>query len=164
MSVAWGSLAVPRCGEAVPSVSSDVCAPGGLRGKDPACQCRRRRRGGLHGAPAAVKTVGRNRVPGSERRPAHSSEMATHSSVLAWKIPWTEKPGWLQSGGLRESATAEHAWGLIFSRVLCLVFSSVQFSRSVVSDSLGPHESQHARPRCPSSTPGVHSDSRPSSQ
>ena len=41
--------------------------------------------------------------------------------------------------------------------------SSVQFSRSVVSDSLGPHESQHARPPCPSPTPGVHSDSRPSS-
>ena len=38
--------------------------------------------------------------------------------------------------------------------------SSVQFSCSVVSDS----ESQHARPPCPSPTPGVHSDSRPSSQ
>ena len=42
--------------------------------------------------------------------------------------------------------------------------SSVQFSRSVVSDSLRPHESQHARPPCPSPTPGVHPDSRPSSQ
>ena len=43
-------------------------------------------------------------------------------------------------------------------------FSSVQFSRSVVSDSLRPHESQHARPPCPSPTPGDHSDSCPSSQ
>ena len=43
-------------------------------------------------------------------------------------------------------------------------FNSVQFTRSVVSDSLQPHESQHARPPCPSPTPGVHSDSRPSSQ
>ena len=43
-------------------------------------------------------------------------------------------------------------------------FSSVQFSRSVVSDSLRPHELQHARPPCPSPTPGVHSDSSPSSQ
>ena len=43
-------------------------------------------------------------------------------------------------------------------------FSSVQFSHSVVSDSLGPHKLQHARPPCPSPTPGVHSDSRPSSQ
>ena len=33
-----------------------------------------------------------------------------------------------------------------------------------MSDSLRPHESQHARPPCPSPTPGVHSDSRPSSQ
>ena len=30
-------------------------------------------------------------------------EMATHSSILAWKIPWTEEPGRLQSMGLRES-------------------------------------------------------------
>ena len=43
-------------------------------------------------------------------------------------------------------------------------FGEVQFSRSVVSDSLRSHESQHARPPCPSPTPGVHSDSRPSSQ
>ena len=43
-------------------------------------------------------------------------------------------------------------------------FSSVQFSRSVVSDSLRPHELQHARPPCPTSTPGVHSDSCPLSQ
>jgi len=41
---------------------------------------------------------------------------------------------------------------------------SDQISRSVVSDSLRPHESQHARPPCPSPNPGVHSDSRPSSQ
>ena len=42
--------------------------------------------------------------------------------------------------------------------------SSVQFSRSVMSDSLRPHELQHARPPWPSPTPGVHSDSHPSSQ
>ena len=36
-------------------------------------------------------------------------------------------------------------------------FSSVQFSHSVVSDSLRPHESQHSRPPCPSPTPGVYS-------
>ena len=41
---------------------------------------------------------------------------------------------------------------------------SDQISRSVVSDSLRHHESQHARPPCPSPTPGVHPDSRPSSQ
>ena len=47
--------------------------------------------------------------------------------------------------------------------VSCSV-SSVQFSRSVVSNPLQPHEAQHARPPCPSPTPGAHSDSRPSSQ
>ena len=41
---------------------------------------------------------------------------------------------------------------------------SDQISHSVVSDSLRPHESQHARPPCPSPTPGVHWDSRPLSQ
>ena len=46
----------------------------------------------------------------------------------------------------------------------CTHLSSVQFSHSVVSNSLQPHESQHARPLCPSPTPGVHSNSRPSSQ
>ena len=39
------------------------------------------------------------------------------------------------------------------------MFSSVQFSHSVVSNSLRPHESQHARSPCPSPTPAVHSDS-----
>ena len=41
---------------------------------------------------------------------------------------------------------------------------SHQFHHSVMSDSLQPHELQHARPPCPSPTPGVHSDSPPSSQ
>ena len=40
----------------------------------------------------------------------------------------------------------------------------LQFSRSVVSDSLRPHELQHTRPPCSSPSPGVHSDSRPSGQ
>ena len=47
---------------------------------------------------------------------------------------------------------------------LSLTDWSVQFSHSVVSDYLRPHESQHARPPCSSPTPGVHSDSRPLSQ
>ena len=43
-------------------------------------------------------------------------------------------------------------------------FSSVQFSHSVMSDSLWPHEPQHARPPCPSPTPGVHPNPCPLSQ
>ena len=48
--------------------------------------------------------------------------------------------------------------------VLHIFFTSVKFSRSVVSNSLRPHELQHTRPPCPSPTPGVHSDSSPSSR
>ena len=43
-------------------------------------------------------------------------------------------------------------------------FSSIEFNHSVVSNSLWPYESQHARPPCPSPSPGVHSNSRPSSR
>ena len=65
---------------------------------------------------------------------------------------------WGQWGRLSmEQASHSH---LIFAFVR---FSSVQFSHSVMSDSLRPHESQHARPPCPSPTPGVHSNSCPSS-
>ena len=46
----------------------------------------------------------------------------------------------------------------------CIGTWNVQFSRSVVSDSLRPHESQHARPPCPSPTPGVPSNLPPLSQ
>ena len=44
------------------------------------------------------------------------------------------------------------------------LYNSVQFSRSVMSDSFRPHKLQHARPPCPSPTPGVQSHSHPSSQ
>ena len=54
---------------------------------------------------------------------------------------------------------------MLYNVVMVSAISSVsQFSRSVVSDCSWPHESQHARPPCPSPTPGIHSDSRPSSQ
>ena len=49
-------------------------------------------------------------------------------------------------------------------RYFCSGPFSVQFSRSVVSYSLWPHELQHARPPCPSPTPGVHPNPCPSSQ
>ena len=45
-----------------------------------------------------------------------------------------------------------------------VTFNSVQFSRSVMSNSMRPHESQHARPPCPSPTPWVYSNSCPLSQ
>ena len=52
--------------------------------------------------------------------------------------------------------------GYILSLFLFNLYAeSVQFSHSVVSNSLGPDEPQHARPPCPSPTPGVHSNSCP---
>ena len=72
---------------------------------------------------------------------------------IKWLIihHYRARKGWVKQkfGGRRETLV----WA-----------ESVQFSRSVVSDSLRPHESQHARPPCPSPTPRVHSDSRPLSQ
>ena len=50
------------------------------------------------------------------------------------------------------------------TKISHIYFSSVQFSHSVMSDSLRPHESLHARPPCPSPTPGVYSNSCPSSR
>ena len=44
-------------------------------------------------------------IPGSGRSP---KEMPTHSSILAWRIPWTEEPGRLQSTGSHESNETEH--------------------------------------------------------
>ena len=55
-------------------------------------------------------------------------------------------------------------WVWLYFGVLLEIVVSVQFSRSVMSDSLQPHESQHARPPCSSPTPGVHPNSSPSSQ
>ena len=102
--------------------------------------------------------------------------MVTCSSILAWKIPWTEEAGGLQSTGPQRVGhywATEHVFHVsifpvrAFLKYLvicgCSLICSVQFARSVVSDSLRPHELQHARPPCPSSSPRFHSDSRPSS-
>ena len=90
-------------------------------------------------------------------------EMATYSSILAWKIPWKEEPGGLQSMELqrvRHNLSTEHA---LLAGQTERAMESVQFS-SVVSNSLRPHEWQHARPPCPSPTPRIHSNSHPSSR
>ena len=61
---------------------------------------------------------------------------------------------------LRIESFSKH-WKTLLLRA---AFSSVQFSCSVVSDSLRPHELQHTRPPCPSPTHGVYSNSCPLSQ
>ena len=81
--------------------------------------------------------------------------------------PWEivkDREAW-PAAGLGAVSVPVHAWDLLKEvAIILLLHHSFQFSRSVVSDSLRPHESQHARPPCPSPTPGVYSDSRPSSQ
>ena len=84
-------------------------------------------------------------------------------------VPWTARPSdWTTTTAHRESRITRRSWrckgGLRLALLLLSCFSSVQFSRSVVSDSLWPHESQHPRPPCPSPTPGVYSNSCPSSR
>ena len=51
--------------------------------------------------PASAGDVGS--IPGSGRSP--EKEMASHSSILAWEVPWTEEPGGLQSMGSQKSWT-----------------------------------------------------------
>ena len=67
---------------------------------------------------------------------------------------WSPEGTWPCNTSLSNGSLFTNA---VFSAV------SVQFSRSVVSDSLWPHELQHARPPCPSPTPEIHSNSHPSS-
>ena len=75
-------------------------------------------------------------------------------TLETWKGRTYEKPRKGEAGGSKDGIWL---WYDPF-------ISSVQFSHSVVSDSLRPHESQHARPPCPSLAPGVHSDSCPLSR
>ena len=55
--------------------------------------------GGSDGKASAYNVGHLGLIPGSGRSP--EKEMATHSSTLDWKIPWTEEPGKLQSMGLK---------------------------------------------------------------
>ena len=79
------------------------------------------------------------------------------SPLVHGKVVFHETSPWCQKG-----------WGLLSQHVhgtsYIPTISSVQFSHSVTSNSLQPHEPQHARPPCPSPTPGVYSNSCPLSQ
>ena len=66
-----------------------------------------RRNAGLDEAQAGIKIVGRNINNLNNIRYAVEKEMATHSSILAWRIPWTEQPDRLQSTG---SQRVRHDW------------------------------------------------------
>ena len=70
----------------------------------------------------------------------------------------------LHSSTTRPKKKKKNRSATVSSKLLFCSISSVQFSHSVVSDSLRPHELQHARPPCSSPTPGVYSNSFPSSR
>ena len=112
-------------------------------------------------------------------------EMSTHSSILSWRIQRMKAPGRLPSMWLHR---VRHDWSdlaalqsivqllwscsgltenfLSYSRTIkavilfdeCLQFLSIQFSNSLISDSLWPHELQHCRPHCQLQTPRVYSN------
>ena len=63
--------------------------PGGASGEEPACQCRRHKRCWFN------QSLG--------REDPLKEDMATHSSILAWRIPWTEEPDGPQSRGLQRA-------------------------------------------------------------
>ena len=90
------------------------------------------------------------------------SESEVAQSCLTPSDPMDYSPPDSSVHGIFQARVLE--WVAIAFSGSDLRLPSVQFSRSVVSDSLRPHESQHARPPCPSPTHRVHSDSRPSSQ
>ena len=104
------------------------------------------------------------------------SSVQLHSRVLLFATPWTAacqaslsitNTQSLHKLMSIESVMPSNHLILCCPLLLPSVFpsiSSVQFSHSVVSDSLWPHESQHTRPPCPSPTPRVHSNSCSSSQ
>ena len=113
--------------------------------------------------------------------------MATHSTIFGWRIPWTEEPCRMQStdsqgvGGnwvctptlwyerIKLSKTFWESWAFLsllldYSLHDLLWVLKVQFSCSVLSDTLWPHALQHARLPCPLPTPRACSNSCPSSQ
>ena len=80
-----------------------------------------------------------------------------YSRLISFRIDWFEL---LAVQGTLKSLLQQHNLETLYRHD----FSSVQFSRSVMSDSLQPHKSQQARPPCPSPTPEVHPDSCPPSR
>ena len=73
-------------------------APQRLSGKEAACNA---------GDVGSIHGLGRSSGEGNGQEDILEKEMATHSSILAWKITWMEKPGRLQSMGRKESDTTE---------------------------------------------------------
>ena len=106
-------------------------------------------------------------TPGVHLNPCPLSQWC-HPTISSSVIPFFSCP---QSFPVSESfqmsqlfASGDQNIGVSASTSVLPMNSSVQFSRSVISDSLLPHEWQHTRPPCPSPTPGVYSNSSPLSR
>ena len=87
----WQANSLPLSHEGSPNLLLGFS--GGASGKEPECQSRRRKRRGVRSL--------------LSREDPLEEGMAAHSSILAWKIPWTEEPGRLQYMGQNESDTTE---------------------------------------------------------
>ena len=96
----------------------------------------------------------------SHNRPRTTTVITRENKMEKWEIrrsvKHVSKPTSCRQGSRKQAVhTFSESW---------TSFSSVQFSCSVVSDSLRPHELEHTRPPCPSPTPGVYLNSCPSSR
>ena len=121
-----------------------------------------------HGCHRAERAVPRACLHGSGRscwRPLSNTCGIPASSFPGGQLSSTvvQKVHFMENSGVGSKSSLADILCLSRKCTVCSVQSS-QFSRSVLSDSLRPHEPQRARPPCPSLTPGVHSDSRPSNQ
>ena len=85
-------------------------------------------------------------------------------TILTLVITWSIVGKWQVSPHFSKYHVAIGNRERTITKGICLSALSVQFRHSVMSNSLRPHESQHARPPCPSPTPGIHSNSCPLSR
>ena len=90
---------------------------------------------------------------GSQKSKAWLSDFHFQSTFLSHESEWEN-----------QGNVGTFQWFIINIKVFTINYQFSQFNCSVVSNSLGPHESQHARPPCPSPTPRIHSNSRPSNR
>ena len=109
-----------------------------------------------------LPTMRETQVQSLGREDLLEKEMKTHSCILVWKILWTKEHGRLQFMG---SQRVRHDWAHSVCRYryryVDIGISSIEFSHSVMSDSLWPHGLQYARLPYPSPTPGACSNSCP---
>ena len=85
-------------------------------------------------------------IPSPGREDPLEEEMATHSSIFAGKIPWTEEPGWLQSIESQKSWTRQHAStrACMHTSIPTVTTLAWSFEAKQVQESIG-HEKPHDR-------------------